>query len=292
MANLDVNDCFLVRDLLPDDLKETAFEALRKEVAWASMGHRGNEVPRLVAVQGEVGDDGSIPIYRHPADSSPQLSPFSPTVLLIRKKVEQALSHPVNHVLIQLYRDGRDAISEHSDKTIDVVRGSKIVNVSLGAQRTMVLRQKKSAVEAAGNAPAVGSPNYRPTVRVPLPHNSMFVLGLETNRGWLHGINRDKRQDIFKSAAEISASSSGERISLTFRHIGTFLSADESLIWGQGATAKEKKNARPVTPRGPEFREDRLNLIHAFSRENQNHDFDWEAGYGAGSDVLHLEGVE
>jgi alkylated DNA repair dioxygenase AlkB len=42
-------------------------------------------------------------------------------------------------VLIQLYRTGADYISEHSDKTIDVVRGSRIVNVSLGARRTMTL---------------------------------------------------------------------------------------------------------------------------------------------------------
>lgn len=49
--------------------------------------------------------------------------------------MEDALQHPVNHVLIQYYRSGNDYISEHSDKTIDVVRDSKIVNVSLGAER-------------------------------------------------------------------------------------------------------------------------------------------------------------
>jgi alkylated DNA repair dioxygenase AlkB len=48
-------------------------------------------------------------------------------------------------VLIQLYRTGADYISEHSDKTIDVVRGSFIVNLSLGARRTMTLRTKKDA---------------------------------------------------------------------------------------------------------------------------------------------------
>jgi alkylated DNA repair dioxygenase AlkB len=49
-------------------------------------------------------------------------------------------------VLIQPYRTGAvraDYISEHSDKTIDVVRVSRIVNLSLGARRTMMLRTKK-----------------------------------------------------------------------------------------------------------------------------------------------------
>ncbi|KAF8324002.1 hypothetical protein DL93DRAFT_2123634 [Clavulina sp. PMI_390] len=284
----DPNDCYLVENILEGELGNTAFALLRKEVDWQVMNHRGNEVPRLVAVQGQIDHDGSFPIYRHPADTSPPLIQFTPTVALIREAVEKALNHPVNHVLIQLYRDGKDAISEHSDKTIDVVRGSKIVNVSLGAQRTMVLRTKRDVL-APGEA---GTPNARPTHRVPLPDNSMFVLGLETNRTWLHGINRDKRLESLKSEAERSEATSGERISLTFRRIGTFLSADETHIWGQGATAKTKETAKPITPPDPEYREDRINLIKAFSKENQDSDFNWDEWYGTGSDVLHLEGVE
>jgi hypothetical protein len=65
-------------------------------------------VPRLVAVEGEVGEDGrystpliqfhaprevilvsSFPVYRHPADESPPLSAFSATVSLIREHVEK-----------------------------------------------------------------------------------------------------------------------------------------------------------------------------------------------------------
>lgn len=118
------------------------------------------------------------------------------------------------------------------------------------------------------------------------------MLGLETNRSWLHGINRDRRLPTLKSAPELSTTTSGERISLTFRHIGTFLSADEKLIWGQGATCKTRETAQPVVPSDPEFKEQRIDLIKAFSKENDDSDFDWEAWYGAGSDVLHLEGVE
>ena len=131
-------------------------------------------MPRLVAVQGEVAPDGSFPIYRHPADEPPPLLPFSPTVEAIRGYVETTLNHPVNHVLIQHYRNGADYISEHSDKTIDVVRSSRIVNVSLGARRHMTLRSKDA--DTAGK---------RDVQRVKLPHNSMFVLGLATNAKWV-----------------------------------------------------------------------------------------------------------
>ncbi|KAF8554866.1 hypothetical protein OG21DRAFT_1411753 [Imleria badia] len=270
-------DSGLVLDVLPPDLAEVAFENMRKEVAWNVMYHRGGEVPRLVAVEGEVATDRSFPIYRHPADESPALCPFSPTVSLIRAHVQQVLDHPVNHVLIQHYRSGADYISEHSDKTIDVVRGSKVVNVSLGAQRVMTLRLKRDGVQNAGQG---GVP--RPSQKIPLPHNSMFVLGLETNAKWLHAINHDKRPIQLKSPEEQFMN--GERISLTFRHIGTFLSGDESRIYGQGAKGKMEEDARPVV----NGTEEASRLLEAFGKENQQSEFEWDAVYGEGSDVLHF----
>ncbi|KAI6141588.1 hypothetical protein BKA82DRAFT_1004830 [Pisolithus tinctorius] len=269
-------DSELVLNILPPDLVEDAFENMRKEVAWKAMHHRGGEVPRLVAVEGDVAADGSFPLYRHPADESPALRPFSPTVSLIREHVQKVLKHPVNHVLIQHYRSGADYISEHSDKTIDVVRGSKIVNVSLGAQRVMTLRLKRDGIDGLGKG------TRRPSQKIPLPHNSMFVLGLETNAKWLHAINHDKRPLYQKSPEERFMNE--ERISLTFRHIGTFLTADESHIYGQGAKGKTRETAQPVI----NGTEEAVKLIKAFSKENQRSGFDWEAVYGEGSDVLHF----
>lgn len=269
-------DSELVLNILPSDLAEIAFENMRKEVAWNVMYHRGGEVPRLVAVEGEVVADGSFPIYRHPADESPALHPFSPTVSLIREHVQKVLKHPVNHVLIQHYRSGADYISEHSDKTIDVVRGSRVVNVSLGAQRIMTLRLKRDGMDGREK----GTP--RPSQKIPLLHNSMFVLGLETNAKWLHAINHNKRPLHLKSPEEQFMN--GERISLTFRHIGTFLTADESQIYGQGAKGKTRETAQPVV----KGTEEATKLLEAFGKENQQSDFDWEAVYGEGSDVLHF----
>ncbi|KAG0633309.1 hypothetical protein HOY80DRAFT_1064349 [Tuber brumale] len=293
---LGEGDSEVVNNVLPADLAEVAFERLKKEVAWRSMYHRGGEVPRLVAVEGEVGDDGSFPIYRHPADESPPLLPFSDTVGLIREYVQRVLKQPVNHVLIQHYRDGNDYISEHSDKTLDIAKGSKIVNVSLGAQRVMILRTKKDQGKPDESSGAETSPDkyktkesalqssQRSTQRIPLPHNSMFVLGLESNKKWLHGIKQDKRAAFLKTPNELSYS--GERISLTFRQIATFLSSDEKTIYGQGATSKSEHEPREViNGEGPEAEK----LLEAFGSENHQTDFDWDAYYGAGSDVLHLK---
>ncbi|KAI5853202.1 hypothetical protein DFP73DRAFT_507077 [Morchella snyderi] len=291
---LGEGDSSLVNNILPPALSKTAFDNLKKEVAWRTMYHRGGEVPRMVAVEGVVdsdGDERSFPIYRHPADESPPLLQFSPTVQLIVDCVQKVLNHPVNHVLIQHYRDGNDYISEHSDKTLDIVRGSKIVNVSLGAQRTMILRTKKDAAkqkaaestsQEQSNRPEGHGPE-RTTQRIPLPHNSMFILGLETNKKWLHGIRQDRRETGLKTVQEMSHN--GERISLTFRHIGTFLSDKEKEIWGQGAVSKHKAERRPVV-NGDDPETQRL--IEAFGSENHQSGFDWDAAYGGGFDVLHF----
>jgi alkylated DNA repair dioxygenase AlkB len=260
--------------------KDIVFTQLYNEVRWQKMYHVQGEVPRLVCVQGEFGPDGSMPVYRHPSDQSMPLLHFSSTVQLIREQVEKVVHHPVNHVLIQLYRSGQDYISEHSDKTLDIVRGSSIVNVSFGAQRTMRLRTKRSA--KSGPAPDENT-SARHTQRIAMPHNSIFVLGQDSNMRWLHGITQDKRLPADRSNLE--KASNGMRISLTFRQIGTFLDSDTRLIWGQGATAKERSDANDVINNDEEETE---KMIHAFGKENQNTEFDWTSIYGAGFDVLHF----
>ena len=270
-------------------------EGENSEICWQKMLHRAGEVPRLVAVQGETESDGVIPVYRHPIDESPPLLPFSPSVQKIREEVEQAIGHPVNHVLIQRYRSGEDSISEHSDKTLDVVRGSSIVNVSLGAMRTMTLRTKKSAstppdpdLPRRTSMPVPGPKSStgfkKATQRVPLPHNSLFVLGPATNRIWMHAIRPDRRPHSAKTESELAFK--GERISLTFRQIGTFINPRRGLIWGQGATRKTKEEAQSIC-KGVGAAEQSERMIRAFGQENhQSYNFDWFEHYGLGFDVI------
>lgn len=302
-------DTTLTIDFLPPDLIEGLFERLCEEVQFRKMMHQGGEVPRFIAVQGEVDEDGTQPVYRHPADESPPLLPFTPAVQKIREHVQKALDHPVNHVLIQCYRGGNDYISEHSDKTLDIVPNSYIANVSLGAERTMIFRTKRgdkkigsnvASSKATGSDAAANSPNKRQAVRLPMPHNSLIRMGLATNGKWLHGIKADKRPHHEKTGAELAWD--GVRISLTFRHIGTFLSHSPYLdavptlavennetsqyIWGQGAVAKARKDAHPVI-NGQTV--EAIAMLKAFGKENNSPDFDWEANYGGGFDVLHMK---
>ena len=271
-------DSKIVYSFLGAETADKAFNELQKEVDWQTMGHRGGQVPRLVAVQGEIGPGGEVPIYRHPADESPPLLPFTSMVLTIKSEVERYLKHPFNHALIQLYRGGDDNISEHADKTLDIVRGSSIVNVSLGAQRAMTLRLKRP--QTVNGPDSSGTRNMQ---RIPMPHDSIFVLGPQSNREWLHGVRADKRPLQEKSTAEKAFGS--ERISITFRQIGTFLSKDERYIWGTGAKSKQKSRAARVS-NGDKAQMDAM--VVAFGKENHQADFDWDTEYGAGFDVVNL----
>ncbi|KAL8356211.1 hypothetical protein RB601_001498 [Gaeumannomyces tritici] len=285
-------DTTIFHNVLSEKLESGIFERLRDEVRWLRMSHQGGEVPRLVCVQGEVDAEGNMPVYRHPSDESPPLVPFSPTVLEIKREIEEVLGHTLNHVLIQFYRSGSDYISEHSDKTLDIVPGSFIANVSLGAERTMVLRTKRAdkdpsrksgSPETSADQQQQDGPAKREVVRARLPHNSLCRMGLKTNECWLHAIRQDKRMDRDKTDGELAFS--GGRISLTFRKIGTFLNRDSTAIWGQGATSKAREGAGPVVNgQGDEA----IRMLKAFGTENHSSSFDWAAAYGAGFDVLHM----
>ncbi|KAJ4396340.1 hypothetical protein N0V93_000559 [Gnomoniopsis smithogilvyi] len=316
-APLCEGDTTLVQNFLPSGVIDGVFEQLCEEVHFKTMRHQGSEVPRFVAVQGAIDPDGTQPVYRHPSDESPPLEAFTPTVQLIRAHVEKQLGHPVNHVLIQCYRNSNDYISEHSDKTLDIFRWSYIANVSIGAMRTMVFRTKRGdkstglvhaghssgsstsleAIDRAATKPVDILKDLQPvkrrTTRCPMPHNSLLKMGLVTNEKWLHGIKPDKRPQSEKTAEELAWNST--RISLTFRYIATFLSpslnplsasSSEPLIWGQGAVSKTREHAHPVVNgQTPEA----VAMLRAFGRENNSPDFDWEANYGCGFDVLHMK---
>ncbi|KAK9325640.1 hypothetical protein V1517DRAFT_335698 [Lipomyces orientalis] len=286
-------DSYLICDFVDAETSDALFyELLNNEIKWGTMFHHGGPVPRLVCIQSEPDDAGWSPLYRHPTDpdtSSLTISQrFSKSVNCIADIIEKQVKHPLNHVLIQQYRGGEDFISEHADKTVDIVPGSKIVNFSLGAERTIVMREKKGTKNHdAGRAMRLP----RMSQRVGLKHGSLLVIALRTNKFWTHEIKPDKRPVGEKAVDELKFD--GVRISLTFRYVGTFVYPDihmPVLLYGIGATSKTRNNPASVIPVSDEDgvgRRQALELLKAFSDENRlAGEFDWSASYGNGFDVV------
>jgi nicotinamidase-related amidase/alkylated DNA repair dioxygenase AlkB len=254
-------------------IDENTFQTLHDEVAWHHMIHRGSAVPRLIALQGTKEPDGVEPLYRHPADEQPPLTSWTPTVDAIRREVERRIGHPLNHCLIQLYRNGRDFIGEHADKTLDVMRPSFIVNVSLGDMRSMIFRSKTEK----GAVPQ----------KLPLPHGSLFMLNLDSNQKFYHGIKQLG-----------SDGTDAPRISLTLRYIGTCYDPQNGAVWGIGAPSKTRAEANDrvewIDSFSPEERlakekEEVDRMLRLFREENINDSFDAN-DYQPGFDILDFQG--
>jgi hypothetical protein len=129
------NDSFLILNIFPEDVAKNLFYDLQNEIRWNTMRQKGKRVPREVSIQGTItieNGDEYEPLYRHPADEQPELVSWTPSALKIKERIEEVIQQKLNHGLIQRYKNGKDNIGEHSDKTLDILIGSNIVNYSLG----------------------------------------------------------------------------------------------------------------------------------------------------------------
>ena len=163
---------------------------------------------------------GHIPHYRFPVNDQRRhgvMVPMSPTVEQIRQRVEHTTGMTFNHAVVLLYRDGGDCIGFHKDKMLDLDPTSPIVSVSLGAERTYVLRDD------------IFTPSVQ--IELPLAHGSLLVLGPKSNEALYHSVRKPSPEDL----ARTPGLETRARVSLTFRRVATFVDADGTLH-GQGAS--------------------------------------------------------
>lgn len=181
------------------------FSILNEEVEWLdNVSQLGGNIPRLFALQGIVNEE--YPLYRHPLDFHVEVKPFTRTVRAVKDIIEKKLNTTFNHAIIQKYRNGSDFIGPHADKTLDINPDSLIVNYSAGTTRVIKFRTKYEPYEIK---------------TFELEDDSLLAINLDTNRNYTHEIKRNKKIQE-------------ERISITFRNIGTFYNPTTKIIRGLG----------------------------------------------------------
>lgn len=119
-----------------------------------------------------------------------QPAPWTPLLATLRAAVQDATGHAFNSVLLNLYRDGRDGMGMHSDDEPELGPEPVIASLSFGATRTFILKHRRD----------------KRTVRLDLGDGSLLLMSGETQKNWLHGINKVTRP-------------LDSRINLTFRNI-------------------------------------------------------------------------
>ncbi|MEL1255889.1 alpha-ketoglutarate-dependent dioxygenase AlkB [Flavobacterium sp. DGU38] len=113
-------------------------------------------------------------------------------LLTIRQRVENETHIRFNAVLLNLYRNGKDGVGWHSDKTVSSNKNMNIASVTFGETRMFRLRHK-----------------FRkeiPQIEIPLHHGTFLLMAGTTNSFWQHQVPKTSREVL-------------PRINLTFRRV-------------------------------------------------------------------------
>jgi alkylated DNA repair dioxygenase AlkB len=118
--------------------------------------------------------------------------PWTPALLYIKNRVEEIAQTIFNSVLLNLYRDGKDSISWHSDDEPELGKYPIISSVSFGCERKFQLRHKFN--------------KELEKLELNLTHGSLLIMKGKTQQYWQH--------QIPKTSKPVTP-----RINLTFRII-------------------------------------------------------------------------
>jgi len=173
---------------IPPDHAERAFAALRDTVAWQHPHYDNPDgrrvyLPRLTANCGEESYDYSGLTF--------DPLPWTPLLASLRDIAAALVDPPLNALILQRYRDGRDRVHWHADDNPRQHQPVTIVSVSLGASRTMQFRREADKADK---------------LSIALHSGDVLVMRGDLQQTHRHRIPR-------------TAAPCGERINLTFRSL-------------------------------------------------------------------------
>jgi alkylated DNA repair dioxygenase AlkB len=103
--------------------------------------------------------------------------PMTGVLQVLLDRLRDELQVPFNHVVLNLYRHGRDKVAMHSDNEPELGRNPVIASFSLGATRRFVMERKRR----------------RRQLHVKLHHGSLIVMGGTMQHDWRHALPGDTK---------------------------------------------------------------------------------------------------
>jgi alkylated DNA repair dioxygenase AlkB len=122
---------------------------------------------------------------------------WTSTLLQIKNLVESTTQQQYNSVLLNLYRDGADYLSWHSDNETELGTEPTIASLSLGASRTFSLRARMPT-------------SQKKKYDFQLVHGSLLCMRGRTQSFWEHTIKKEMKVIT-------------PRVNLTFRKVSPLL---------------------------------------------------------------------
>ncbi len=168
--SLKDGELVLWHDFLGEDQARGLFDHLYQHTAWQQstilIAGIPRKIPRMNAWHGEL---DAVYTYSG-ARFTPH--PWTERLLELKQRVQDTTAQVFNSVLINLYRDGSDSVSWHSDNERELGSQPVIASLSLGATRTFQLKHKTD----------------RQLLKLPLGNGSLLLMTGQLQRFWLHRI--------------------------------------------------------------------------------------------------------
>jgi alkylated DNA repair dioxygenase AlkB len=185
----DGGEVELLAEFVPESERQPLFDAIYAAVGWQSREIRiaGRAVlePRLTSW---IGDPEAVYTYSGRLNTP---EPWPAVLQALRERVAELTHAPLNSVLCNLYRDGRDSMGFHSDAERELGQNPLVASLSLGATRRFQLRHRKDASAR---------------LDLDLTSGSLLIMRGTLQHHYRHGVPKQPRV-------------SEPRINLTFRHI-------------------------------------------------------------------------
>lgn len=187
MQTIVENEIYLKPDFLTEAEADSCFTRLLKTTAWQEetlfIYGRFIKVPRLMSWHGDA-----QAVYCYSGKTHNPL-PWTSELLELKQLAEDFAQSEFNSVLLNLYRNGADSMSWHSDDEKELGDKPLIASLTLGAVRDFQLRHRRDK-------------NHR--LNLQLPHGSLLLMKNTCQQSWQHQL--PKRQKVTRA-----------RINLTFR---------------------------------------------------------------------------
>ena len=145
---------------------------------------------RRIVTKREVAWYGDKPFAYTYSHTTKRALPWTPELKLLKDNAERASGETFNSCLLNLYHDGGEGMSWHSDDEPELKKGGTIASLSFGAGRRFLFRHKQS----------------KEKVELFLEHGSLLVMKGAIQEHWMHSLPPSKRVK-------------GARVNLTFRTI-------------------------------------------------------------------------
>ncbi|PUZ25835.1 alpha-ketoglutarate-dependent dioxygenase AlkB [Chitinophaga parva] len=145
---------------------------------------------KIIVTKRKVAWYGSNPYQYTYSNATKTALPWTAALLELKTLVEQATGETFNTCLLNLYHNGEEGSSWHSDDEPDLKQHGAIASISLGAERNFLFKHKQTKEKVA----------------ILLEHGSLLLMKNETQSRWLHSLPTTRKITT-------------PRINLTFRTI-------------------------------------------------------------------------